>query len=260
MNKKILAKKIFAANWKLNKNPEQAREFIIQFKNEVFKMNNFSADFFANKEIIIFPQAFSLEAVSTICAGSAIGYGPQNVYSENFGAFTGENSADIARALNCNYALVGHSERREIFKEQDELLNKKVSLLQSLDLTPVFCVGETLAQRESRKTLQICFSQLDNGLRNLDKSKRFIIAYEPVWAIGTGKVATINQVAEVHGELYKYLITYGLSDFQMLYGGSVKPENARELLAVPFVDGFLIGGASLQVDSFVKICSAAVVI
>ncbi len=245
-----MSKKIFAANWKLNKTPEEAREFIIEFKNQVFKI----ADFFEKKEIIIFPQSFSIEALSSLCGDSAIGFGPQNIYFEKSGAFTGENSASVAKSLKCNYALVGHSERRKIFKEQDDFLNKKTTLLQTLDLTPVFCIGETLDVRDAGKTLEVCFSQLDSGLKNLDFSKRIIVAYEPVWAIGTGKVATTEQVAEVHNEIYNHLKTKGLTDFQLLYGGSVKPENSQELLNVKHVDGFLIGGAALQVDSFIKIC------
>lgn len=243
-------KKVFAANWKLNKTPEEAREFIIKFKNEVFKVPGF----FNTREIIIFPQAFSIEALSSLCAETAIGFGPQNIYSEKSGAFTGENSAEVAKALKCNFALVGHSERREIFKEQNDILNKKTALLQAIELTPVFCIGETLSQREAGKTLEVCFSQLDAGLVNLDKTKRIIVAYEPVWAIGTGKVATTEQVAEVHRELNKHLQKNSFGNFQLLYGGSVKPENSAELLSIPHVDGFLIGGASLQVDSFLKIC------
>ena len=123
-------KKIFAANWKLNKSPEESREFIIKFKNEVFNLQ----DFFSSREIIFFPQAYSLEAFSTLCSNSAIGYGPQNVYFEKSGAFTGENSAAIAKELNSKYALIGHSERREIFKEQNEHLNKKALLLQDMNL------------------------------------------------------------------------------------------------------------------------------
>lgn len=255
-----MEKKIFAANWKLNKTPEEAREFIIKFKNDIFRQTHPSkqqtqeVDFFSNREIILFPQGFSLEAVATLCAGTAIGFGPQNIYFEKSGAFTGENSADVAKELRCNYALVGHSERREIFKEQDEVLNKKVLLLQLLKMTPVFCIGEKLEQREVGKTLEVCFSQLELGLKNINKTERIIIAYEPVWAIGTGKVATSEQVAQVHQELYRYLKNQGFINFQLLYGGSVKSENSRELLSLPHVDGFLIGGAALQVDSFIKIC------
>ena len=136
-----MSKKIFAANWKLNKTPEEAREFVIKFKNEVFK----NLDFFKSREVMIFPQAFSLEAVSSLCVGTSIGYGPQNVYFEKSGAFTGENSADVAKSLKASLCLVGHSERREVFKEHDELLNKKMQLLQQLELLPVFCIGESLA-------------------------------------------------------------------------------------------------------------------
>ena len=245
-----MSKKIFAANWKLNKTPEEAREFVIKLKNDVFHHQ----DFFKSHEVMIFPSAFAVEAVASLCAGTEIRFGPQNVYFEKNGAFTGENSAEVAKALKCNAALVGHSERREIFKETDDLLNKKVKLLQSLDILPVFCIGETLAQREAGQTLEVCFSQLAKGLEGIDKGKRLVVAYEPVWAIGTGKVATPAQVAEVHLALFEKMKTSGFSDFQLLYGGSVKPENSKELQSLAHVDGFLIGGASLQVDSFLKIC------
>ena len=247
-----MAKKIFAANWKLNKTPEEARQFVINFKNSAYRI----ADFYKTREIILFPQAFSVEAVSTLCAGTAIGFGPQNIYFEKAGAFTGENSAETAKSLQCAYALVGHSERREIFSEQNSLLNKKNLLLQSMDVTPLFCIGETLLQREAGQTLAVCYEQLKLGLAELQKEKRLIVAYEPIWAIGTGKVATAQQAAEVHLQLHRYLKAQGFNQFQLLYGGSVKPENAKELLGLPFVDGFLIGGASLQVDSFLKICEA----
>ncbi len=245
-------KKIFAANWKLNKTPEQAREFLIQFKNEAFKTKNF----FDTREVLIFPQAFSLDAVASLCAGTVIGYGPQNFYFQKSGAFTGENSAALAQELKAQFALVGHSERREIFKEQDADLNQKNRHLETLGMTSVFCIGETLAQREASQTLPICFSQLDLGLEGIDRGRRLIVAYEPVWAIGTGKVATLAQVAEVHAALFDKLTARGFNNFQILYGGSVKPDNAAELLKVPHVDGFLIGGAALEVPSFVKICLA----
>jgi triosephosphate isomerase len=247
-----VSKKIFAANWKLNKTPEEAREFLIKLKNEAFKIQNF----FQNREIMVFPSAFALEAVSSLCAGTEISFGPQNIYAEKSGAFTGENSAEVAKALRCNLALVGHSERREIFKEHDELLNKKALLLQSLSMLPVFCIGESLAQRESGKTLEVCNGQLEKGLKDLDKSQRLVVAYEPVWAIGTGKVASPEQVAEVHRSLSEKLSADSFRNVQLLYGGSVKPDNAAELLKIPHVDGFLIGGASLQVDSFLKICTS----
>ncbi len=245
-------KRIFAANWKLNKTPEQAREFLIQFKNEIFKISHF----FDTREVFIFPQAYSFEAVSTLCAGTSIEFGPQNIYSQSSGAFTGENSAAMAKDLGAKMALIGHSERREIFKESDQVLNQKALHVESLQMTSVFCIGETLQQRESHQTLPICFSQLDQGLAGVSREKRIVVAYEPVWAIGTGKVATTQQVAEVHQAIYDKLEARGFKDFQILYGGSVKPENAAELFKVPHVDGFLIGGASLDVASFLKICLA----
>lgn len=245
-----MSKKIFAANWKLNKTPEEARQFVIELKNEAYK----SPGFFDSREIIIFPQAYSLEGVSTLCAGTAIGYGPQNVYFENSGAFTGENSVSVAKALKSRFVLIGHSERREIFKESDELQNKKMKTVQQQELTPVFCIGETLAQREAGQTIQVCSSQLEQGLAGADKSKKLIVAYEPVWAIGTGKVATSAQVAEVHREIHAWLKKNLFSDFSILYGGSVKPENSKELLGIDHVNGFLIGGAALQVTSFMKVC------
>lgn len=247
-----MKKKIFAANWKLNKNPEEARQFVIQFKNEIFKHKSF----FDSREVIIFPTSVSLEAVASLCGSTLIHYGPQNIYSEKSGAFTGETSAQMALELKSEYALVGHSERREIFQEANSLLNKKTALLQQLDMTPVFCIGESLAQRESHETFKVCTKQLQEGLKDLNKTKRIIIAYEPIWAIGTGKVASIQQVAETHLELFNYMTSEGFTNFQLLYGGSVKPENANELLQIPHVDGFLIGGASLQVDSFLKVCLA----
>jgi triosephosphate isomerase len=247
-----LNKKIFAANWKLNKSPEDARKFIIQLKNELFRHSNF----FLEREIIIFPTAFALEGVASLCVGTEIGFGPQNIWTEKSGAFTGENSAETAKELKCDFVLVGHSERREIFKEQDLLLNKKLLLAQSLNMTPVFCIGETLTQRQAGETLQVCKSQIDSGLVGVKTDSRIIFAYEPVWAIGTGQVATPQQVAEVHSELHKILTAKGYKNFALLYGGSVKPENAQELLSIRYVDGFLIGGASLQTDSFLKICLA----
>lgn len=243
-------KKIFAANWKLNKTPEESREFVIKLKNEAFKF----ADFFDKCEVIIFPQAFSLEAVYQLCAGTAIGYGPQNIYSGASGAFTGENSANVAKSLGSKFALVGHSERRSLFAEEDTFLNKKNKYLQELQMTPVFCIGESLKQREDGQTWDHCKNQLDLGLAEVNKNQRIIVAYEPIWAIGTGKVASVQQVAEVHKQLFEYMKANEFTNFQLLYGGSVKPENSEELLNIFAVDGFLIGGASLEVGTFMKIC------
>ena len=243
-------KKIFAANWKLNKSPNDAVKFIQDF------LKLAANGVFSQSEVLIFPSAFALEAVARSCATTKIQFGPQNIFSENSGAFTGENSALIAKSLGSQFALVGHSERRQLFGEPDALLNEKIKTLQSLKITPLFCVGETLEQRESGKTDAICFFQLEKGLAAIDTSVKIVVAYEPVWAIGTGKVATVAQVSEMHEKLYQKLLQMGFSNFQLLYGGSVKPENAKELLQVPHVDGFLIGGASLDPNTFYKICNS----
>lgn len=247
-------KKIFAANWKLNKTPNEARDF---FK----KLDPLLSDaFFEKNEMICFPQNFSLEAVSTSIFGSknlkSIGFGPQNVFHQKSGAFTGENSATVAQGLGAKFALIGHSERRQLFGETNSSVAEKLGFIQAHSMVPVFCVGETLSERESGKTGFVLDLQLREGLKNAIKANRIIIAYEPVWAIGTGKVATIEQVRETHAMIFNLLATLGYKDFQILYGGSVKPENATELLSIPHVDGFLVGGAALEVDSFLKICQA----
>lgn len=245
-------KKLFAANWKLNKSPSEARKFIEEFQK--FAAN--TASFFDQKEVVIFPSAFSLEAVSIATEKTQIQFGPQNVYFEKSGAFTGENSASVAVELGSKFILIGHSERRQFFHESDLVLNNKVKFVQSLNVTPVFCIGETLEQREANKTEEVCFHQLEKGLRDVDQSKKMIIAYEPVWAIGTGKVATAQQVADIHLKLHHKMTQMGFTDFQLLYGGSVKPENSSELLKISYVDGFLVGGAALDPQSFFKICTA----
>lgn len=242
-------KKIFAANWKLNKCPHDSREFLKAFNANVEK-----EPLASDCEVMIFPTAMSLPAVAEECKGTNINFGPQNVYYEKSGAFTGENSAVIAQKLGSTFCLLGHSERRQIFHESDSIIHRKIELLQSLKITPILCVGENLQQRQDKKTLLVCFQQLDEALVDLDHSRRLIVAYEPVWAIGTGQVAALEQVAEVHSAIHDKLSSRGFKNFQILYGGSVKPENAVDLLQVPHVDGFLIGGASLEVDSFLKIC------
>jgi triosephosphate isomerase (TIM) len=243
-----MKKKIFAANWKLNKTPAESKSF---FANLLPKI---SADFLKSRDLIFFPQNFSLETTSQMLHSSHIGFGPQNIYYGNSGAFTGENSAEVAKKMNCQFVLVGHSERRQLFSETDEALCKKIKTVQDLDLTAVFCIGETLKEREDGKTGLVCSEQLAEGLKLADKNKRLIVAYEPVWAIGTGKVATLDQVKEAHEMIHNFLASHLFADYQILYGGSVKPDNAKDLLNIRYVDGFLVGGASLEVDSFLKIC------
>jgi triosephosphate isomerase len=247
-------KKIFAANWKLQKTPAEAIDFAKNFTADL------GVDFFSDKEIFIFPQNFSLDALATFFKNTEVQndvqLGPQNIHFEALGAFTGENSAELAKKMGCQSVLLGHSERRQYFSETNAALAKKVQLSQQFGLLPVFCIGETIAERESGQTTSVCFNQLTQALSDADKSVRIIVAYEPVWAIGTGRVATGAQVQEVHAQIFNQLTTMGFKNFQILYGGSVKPDNAKALLAIPHVDGFLVGGASLDVKSFLQICQA----
>ncbi len=243
-------KKIFAANWKLHKNPKETREFFTEWKKQATSLSNAS-------EVVFFPPATNLEATSQSVEGTQIKWGSQNCYADVKGAFTGEISAQVVKDLGGHYILLGHSERRSLFSETDEMIAKKLSLVQNLGLTPMLCIGETLPEREAGKTLQVLKTQLEKGLSQADKSKPLVIAYEPVWAIGTGKVASLDQVKEAHAEIHQLIQKLGFSaTTPILYGGSVKPENAKEIGSVPHVDGFLVGGASLEVSSFLKICQA----
>ena len=243
-------KKIFAANWKLQKTPTDATAFCDQFKKQI------PSGFLDQHEVFIFPQNFSFSTVIDQLKSTKVVVGPQHVHTEKSGAFTGENSAEIAKSIGAKAVLLGHSERRQYFNENSVALNKKIKLVQELGLIPVYCIGETLAEREANQTQTVCEKQLTEVISDIDKSKRIVIAYEPVWAIGTGKVATVEQVKEVHLQIYNKMKSLGFNQFEILYGGSVKPDNAKQLGEIPHVDGFLIGGASLEVDSFLKICNS----
>lgn len=236
---------ICAGNWKMNKGPKATEEFLKVFLETVPRETEM--------DFVLFPQSLVLSQVAASLKGRAIGFGAQNCYFEKHGAFTGENSAEVLKELGGEYCLVGHSERRQIFKETDDELSRKVRVLQELDLIPVLCIGETLDQRTTGKTNSVLDVQLSVGLKSLISGKKFWIAYEPVWAIGTGVVAEVPQVAEAHAFIYKKLeglIGSAASQVKILYGGSVKPDNAKTLAQVDHVDGFLIGGASLDPKNF----------
>lgn len=241
--------KIFAANWKLFKSPKETREFFTQWE-EAFKGGK--------NEVVFFPSAISLEAASIaiqkINPAYALSLGAQNTYCQAQGAFTGENSATVVKELGGKYILIGHSERRQLFGEKDDVLAEKVAFIQSLGLVPMLCIGETLQEREAAQTKEVLRRQLTADLAKANPSKPLVIAYEPVWAIGTGKVATVEQVQETHKDVFEILNSLGFKA-PVLYGGSVKPDNAAGLVQIPHVDGFLVGGASLDVASFQKICS-----
>lgn len=234
-----------AANWKMNKNPEDAHLFLEEFKEKVTLKKG--------REALFFPSFLSLEVFKKMAAGSDIKYGAQNCHYELEGAFTGEVSPSMLKATGSEYCLVGHSERRQYFMETDSLLSKKIEALSKQDITPVLCVGETLEQREEGKAQTIVQQQLEATLKEPIK---ILIAYEPVWAIGTGKVPSIHDINEMHNFIREYLVKkWGAvgTETPLLYGGSVKPENCEEIENVENVNGFLIGGASLKVDSYLGI-------
>lgn len=242
--------KIVAANWKMYKTPDEAVSFLTQFLELVPKNQ---------KNIFIYPSTVCLQSAKNILVNknSSIKLGAQNCYTEDEGAFTGETSAKTLKNMNMDSVLVGHSERRTLFKEDNELLSRKIKAAQTHGLIPMYCIGETLDQRKSQKTFDVLKEQLEVGLKLLDKSAPLVIAYEPVWAIGTGEVATPDQAQEAHAFVRKTLknIT-GSDNISILYGGSVKPENAKDLISKPDIDGFLVGGASLKPDSFAQICQS----
>lgn len=241
---------ICAANWKMNKSPREAREFVEKFLPNARRLMK------ANLRVVIFPPAIDILAIRDMLEKTCVQWGAQNCYFELKGAFTGETSPQVVVDLGASYILIGHSERRQIFGEKDELLAKKVKAVQQLGVIPMLCIGELLEQRERGETNAVVRTQLQKGLSGVDFNKPLAIAYEPVWAIGTGKVATSEQVRETHAEVRSLLHEFGgkaADNIPILYGGSVKPENVEELGSIKDVDGFLVGGASLDPDSFAKI-------
>ncbi len=210
-------------------------------------------------EVAVCPPSVYLEAVAAALKGSKVGLGGQNMYFEPSGAYTGEISAAMLLDIGCQYVILGHSERRHVFGETDEGINKKVKVALEVGLTPIVCVGETLPQRESGDTMSVIRRQFDGSLAGLSDAdmKKIVIAYEPVWAIGTGRTATPQQAEEVHLALRKILEScYNnkiAETVRIQYGGSVKADNAAELLGQSNIDGALVGGASLKVDSFMGI-------
>ena len=214
-------------------------------------------------EIAVCPPFVYLDAVHQALGESAVGLGAQNIYFEDDGAFTGEISAEMAKDVGCQYVVLGHSERRHVLGETDADVAKKVSKTLAIGLLPIVCVGETLDEREAGRTAEVVASKFRGSLGHLSEQQMemVVIAYEPVWAIGTGKVATPDQAEEVHADLRKLLETSYNADLaskvRIQYGGSVKPDNAAELMSQPNIDGALVGCASLNADSFIAIAAAA---
>lgn len=237
--------KLIAANWKMFKNPQETRSFCESLR-KVLPIH-------LEKNIFIFPQSICIETLKIALSSTNIKVGAQNCYSENEGAFTGEISPRTLAQMGCTSVLVGHSERRLLFGETNESCNKKIKLIQEHKLLPIYCVGESLEERKTEKTFEVLEKQLVEGLEGVD-IKRVIIAYEPIWAIGTGEVATPEVAQDAHEFIRNTVKRKGNEDVTVLYGGSVKAENAPMLIEKPDIDGFLVGGASLKADSFSEIC------
>ena len=242
---------VFAANWKMNIGPLRAREYLRTFLA--------SGDLPAGREVWFFPPAVSLEA----CAHALSDYshmlvGAQDVYWELKGAFTGALSAPLAGEAGARAALIGHSERRHVFGETDAETGKKVGAVVATGMLPVLCVGETLAQREAGQTLEVVMRQLEAAFPRAMEWERAVVAYEPVWAIGTGRNATPKDAAEVHAAIRRWLTDRGAESTNILYGGSVNLKNVAELLAEPELDGVLVGGASLDPQAWAELVRTAV--
>jgi triosephosphate isomerase len=240
----------------MNKSPNEALDFFSSFLPKIEATG--AAKDPAFRKVIFFVPAIDLWPVHQALRGTTIGWGAQNCHWESKGAFTGENSPAIIAELATPYTLVGHSERRALFHETDQETAKKVKALHHYGITPMLCVGESLQEREAGQTNEVIVRQLTAGLSERDQTKRVIVAYEPVWAIGTGKVATAAQAGEAHAVLRKAMRSIGGDVFAeatpILYGGSVKPDNSAEIAREAEVDGFLVGGASLDVEPFLALC------
>jgi len=246
-----MRRSIIAGNWKMNKSSAEAVEFVLDLKKKIINVDD--------REIVVCPPFTALSAVAKALDGTTIKLGAQNLYFQDSGAYTGEISGIMIREVGCQYVIVGHSERRNIFKETNEDVNKKILAAQKFGLIPIVCLGEKLDERESGSTFNVIEHQFLGSLKEImdNKISKLVIAYEPVWAIGTGKTATPAQAEEIHAFIRQLLIKcYGdkaASQIRILYGGSVSPENIGELMRQINVDGVLVGGASLKADSFEKI-------
>src|ERR1700690_815687 len=244
-------KKLIAANWKMYKNPTQTDEFFTHFLPLVYGHDR--------DEIVVCPPYIDLRAALDAAQGSAIAVGAQNVYWKDEGAFTGEISSAMLVAIGCTHVIIGHSERRQYFGETDDTVNMKLKAALEHVLTPIVCVGEVLEEREAGLTEDVLRRQCLRAFHAVSakKAAKLIVAYEPVWAIGTGKTATPQMAEEAHGlirgEAAKAFGQELADNLRILYGGSVKPENAKALMAEADIDGALVGGASLDPKSFAAI-------
>ncbi len=242
---------IIAGNWKMHLVRSEAVSLADALKKTLRDVTDV--------EIVIAPAFTSLSAVAEVIERSNILLAAQDVHWESSGAYTGEISPAMLKDVGCTYVIVGHSERRQLFNETDTMINKKLRAVLAEGLRPILCIGETLEQRRSGNTLDVIRTQLKGGLQQIDAESllKVVLAYEPVWAIGTGETATPEQAEEVHSDIRRFLAAQYSEEvaqaIRIQYGGSVKPENIKALMGEKDIDGALVGGASLKAESFVKI-------
>ena len=238
---------MMAGNWKLNKTITEAVDLAKKLKGSLANVKD--------KDVVVCPTFVCLQAVADALSDSEISVGAQNLFWEDSGAFTGEVSAPMIKSAGASHVIIGHSERRQYFGETDDTVNKKLLAALKHCLFPIVCVGETLAEREKAITFKVIERQIKEGLKSLtpENWQSIVIAYEPVWAIGTGKTASKEQAQEVHAFIRGLLPKEVAPQVRILYGGSVKPDNTKELMGQPDIDGALVGGAALKAEDFTKI-------
>ena len=254
-----MRKKLFAGNWKMNLTPTEGRALIAELRSE---LDRDAASFAKDREVLVAPPFLTIPAVAQALAGSSILLGAQNMHFEPKGAFTGEISPAMLKAFGVTHVILGHSERRHVFGESDDLIGKRVAAAIANNLVAILCVGETLGERDGGRTLEVVLRQLQQGLAAVkpESAARVVVAYEPVWAIGTGRTATPEQAQQVHAAIREALADHfnrtAADEIRVLYGGSVTAENVDSLIAKPDIDGALVGGASLTAAPFTRIARA----
>lgn len=251
-----MQKFIIVGNWKMNKSFQEAEEFFLDL---VDVLENKELD---NVEVVVCPPAVFLEMATDLAACNPFSIGAQNCSQFDDGAYTGEISASMLHSMEMDYCIIGHSERRQYFGETDESVNAKLKKLHENSIVPIVCIGETLTQREKGVTKDVIVKQLSGAFQDVDVNDNVVIAYEPIWAIGTGKTATPEQAQEIHALIRNWIAENYNEDvaknIHILYGGSMKPENIEELLNQPDIDGGLIGGAALDIAKFSSMIETAV--
>jgi len=246
---------IIIANWKMSLSLSQSK---ILAKDLVDKFDSTS------KEIVVCPDFISLESVGNILFNGEVKLGAQDVFWENFGSYTGEISCKVLEEAGCEYVIIGHSERREYLRESNEIINNKAKrIIETSALTPIICIGESLREREAGSHELFLEKQIQSALSNIDVKNKIIIAYEPIWAIGSGKPIQAKDAERIHKMIYNVIenmlgVNFAKNNLKIIYGGSVKSQNVESFIGLEKMDGFLVGGASLDADEFLQIANLAI--